>query len=53
MEFKYFKKYFPIQSWAKIKIEELYKVGCLIAYNSYEGNYERELVSFHNKQLIK
>ena len=50
---EYFKKYFPTQSWISTKIEELYKVRCLIAHNSYAGEDEKELVSLYYKQIIK
>lgn len=50
---EYFKKYFPTQGWISTKIEELYKVRCLIAHNSYAGEDEKELVSLYYKQIIK
>lgn len=50
---EYFKKYFPTQGWISTKIEELYKVRCLIAHNGYVGDDEKELVSLYYKQIIK
>lgn len=48
-----FKKYFPSQNWISAKMDELYKVRCLIAHNSYAGQDEKELVSLYYKQIIK
>lgn len=50
---EYFKQYFPNQSWISTKIDELYKIRCLIAHNSYAGEDEKKLVSLYYSQIIK
>lgn len=50
---EYFKKYFPSQGWISTKLEELYKVRCLIAHNSYAGNDEKDLVGLYYKQIVR
>lgn len=48
-----FKIYFPEQAWISTKLNELYKVRCLIAHNSYIGKDERDMIVLYYKQLIK
>ena len=50
---EYFKAYFPSQGWISTKIEELYKVRCLIAHNSYAGDDEKDMVALYYKQIVK
>lgn len=50
---EYFKAYFPSQSWISTKIDELYKVRCLIAHNSYAGDDEKNMVALYYKQIVK
>ena len=50
---EHFKSYFPSQGWISTKIEELYKVRCLIAHNSYAGDDEKTLVALYFKQIVK
>lgn len=50
---EYFKAYFPTQSWISTKIDELYKVRCLIAHNSYAGDDEKNMVALYYKQIVK
>lgn len=50
---EYFKKYFPSQGWISTKLEELYKVRCLIAHNSYAGSDEKDLVGLYYKQIVR
>ena len=50
---EYFKAYFPSQGWISTKIEELYKVRCLIAHNSYAGDDEKDMVALYDKQIVK
>lgn len=39
-----FGKYFPKQNehWLNVMVDELYKIRCLVAHNSYVGNDERD-----------
>ena len=50
---EYFKPYFPSQGWISTKIDELYKVRCLIAHNSYAGDDEKDMVALYYKQIVK
>lgn len=50
---EYFKAYFPSKGWISTKIEELYKVRCLIAHNSYAGDDEKDMVALYYKQIVK
>lgn len=47
------KKYFPSQGWISTKIDELYKVRCLIAHNCYAGDDEKDMVALYYKQIVK
>lgn len=48
-----FKTIFPTQAWISTKIEELYKVRCLIAHNSYVGEDEKNMVYLYYKLIVK
>ena len=50
---EFFKIYFPSQGWISTKIDELYKVRCLIAHNSYAGDDEKDMVALYYKQIVK
>ena len=50
---EHFKSYFPSQGWISTKIDELYKVRCLIAHNSFAGDDEKTLVALYFKQIVK
>lgn len=50
---EHFKSYFPTQGWISTKIDELYKVRCLIAHNSFAGDDEKTLVALYFKQIVK
>lgn len=49
---EYFKKYFPEQNWISTKINELYKIRCLIAHHSYVGKVEKEMVSLYYRLIV-
>ena len=49
---EYFKKYFPDQNWISTKINELYKIRCLIAHHSYVGENEKEMVSLYYRLIV-
>ena len=48
-----FGKYFPKQNehWLNVMVEELYKIRCLVAHNSYVGKDERDALKVYYKNI--
>lgn len=48
-----FGKYFPKQNehWLNVMVEELYKIRCLVAHNSYVGKDERDALKVYYKSI--
>lgn len=48
-----FKKYFPNQNehWLNVMIEELYKIRCLVAHNSFVGDHEIQSLKVYYKNI--
>ena len=48
-----FSKYFPKQNehWVNVMIDELYKIRCLVAHNSYVGKDERDALKVYYKNI--
>jgi len=48
-----FGKYFPEKNehWLKVMINELYKIRCLVAHNSYVGDHERQCLKVYYKNI--
>lgn len=49
-----FGKYFPKQNehWLSVMIEELYKIRCLVAHNSFVGEHERQSLKVYYTNII-
>lgn len=48
-----FKSLFPSQEWLKAKIDELYRIRCLIAHNSYIDDTSFRVLNVDYEQLVK
>ncbi len=48
-----FGKYFPKQNehWLSVMVDELYKIRCLVAHNSYVGDHERQSLKVYYKNI--
>lgn len=48
-----FGKYFPKQNehWLNVMVDELYKIRCLVAHNSYVGKDERDALKVYYKSI--
>lgn len=48
-----FSKYFPKQNehWLNVMVDELYKIRCLVAHNSYVGDHERQSLKVYYKNI--
>jgi len=48
-----FGEYFPKQNehWLNVMIDELYKIRCLVAHNSYVGDHERQSLKVYYKNI--
>lgn len=48
-----FGKYFPKQNehWLNVMVDELYKIRCLVAHNSYVGDHERQSLKVYYKNI--
>jgi hypothetical protein len=48
-----FGKYFPNKNehWLNVMIEELYKIRCLVAHNSFVGEHERQSLKVYYKNI--
>ncbi len=51
---KLFGKYFPKKDehWINVFIDELYKIRCLVAHNSFVGDHEKQSLKVYYKNLI-
>jgi hypothetical protein len=48
-----FGKYFPNQNehWLNVMIDELYKIRCLVAHNSFVGEHEKQSLKVYYKNI--
>lgn len=52
-KWEYFNDVIPDQQWIKVKIDEIYRIRCLIAHNSYLSEDNLELLNVTTKQILK
>ena len=49
-----FSKFFPGQKehWLNVMMDELYKIRCLVAHNSFVGDHERQSLKVYYKNIL-